>query len=200
MSEPAVVMTTDEELLRARFWGLLATLLSAPPSSQLLAALAAMPGDDTEMGQALAELAAAARATAPETAEDEFTALFIGLSRGELVPFGSYYLTGFLHEKPLAALRTDLAELGIAVEDGVSEPEDHIAILAEIMQALIDGSLGSPLPLAEQKRFFAAHLEKWAGRFFADLENCPAAGFYRPVGRLGRLFLDVEAQAFAMID
>jgi TorA maturation chaperone TorD len=200
VADAAAVIATDEEILRARFWGLLAALLSAPPSDELLAALAAMPGDDTEIGHALADLAALARTTGVEAAEDEFTTLFIGLSRGELVPFGSYYLTGFLHEKPLAALRADLAELGIEVEDGVAEPEDHIAILAETMQTLIDGSLGTPLPLAEQKRFFAAHLQPWAGRFFADLETCPAAAFYRPVGTLGRLFLDVEAQAFAMID
>lgn len=200
MSETAVVLTSDEEILRARFWGLLAALLAAPPSQQLLDTLAAMPGDDTGIGRALGELAAAARATTPAAAEEEFTALFIGLSRGELVPFASYYRTGFLHEKPLAALRADLAELGIEIADGISEPEDHIAIVAEIMQALIDGSLGSPLSLTEQKRFFAAHVEPWAGRFFADLENCPAAGFYRPVGTLGRLFLEVEVLAFAMTD
>lgn len=200
MSNAALATTTDEEVLRARFWGLLAALLAAPPSQPLLDTLAAMPGDDTGIGRALAKLAEAARAATPETAEEEFTTLFIGLSRGELVPFGSYYQTGFLHEKPLARLRADLAELGIEVEDGVAEPEDHIAILAETMQALIDGSLGSPLPLAEQKRFFAAHVEPWAGRFFADLENCPAAGLYRPVGELGRLFLEVEVLAFAMID
>jgi TorA maturation chaperone TorD len=200
VSDAAVVMATDEEVLRARFWGLLAALLAAPPSRELLNTLAAIPGDDTGIGRALGELGEAARTTPPETAEDEFTTLFIGLSRGELVPFGSYYLTGFLHEKPLAALRADLAELGIEVADDISEPEDHIAILAETMQALIDGSLGAPLPLAEQKRFFAAHIEPWAGRFFTDLENCPAARFYRPVGTLGRLFLEVEAQAFAMTD
>lgn len=200
MSDAAVVMATDEEILRARFWGLLAALLAAPPSRDLLDTLAAMPGDDTAIGRALAELAAAARSTTPETAEDEFTTLFVGLSRGELVPFGSYYLTGFLHEKPLARLRADLAELGIEIADGISEPEDHIAILAETMQALIAGHLGSPLPLAEQKHFFAAHIETWAGRFFTDLENCPAARVYRPVGTLGRLFLEVEAQAFAMTD
>lgn len=200
MSNAALATTPDEEVLRARFWGLLAALLAAPPSRQLLDVLAAMPGDDTGIGRALAALAETARATTPEAAEEEFTTLFIGLSRGELVPFGSYYQTGFLHEKPLAALRADLAELGIAVEDGIAEPEDHIAILAETMQALIDGSLGSPLPLAEQKRFFAAHIEKWAGRFFADLETCPAARLYGPVGTLGRLFLEVEALAFAMTD
>ena len=200
MSDTAVAMTTDEEVLRARFWGVLAALLAAPPTAELLRTLAPMTGDDSELGRALADLGTAARTTTADAVEEEYTTLCIGLSRGELVPFGSYYLTGFLHEKPLAALRADLAELGIEVEDGVSEPEDHIAILAEIMQALIDGSLGAPLSLSEQKRFFAAHIEPWAGRFFADLENCPAARFYRPVGALGRLFLNVEAQAFAMID
>jgi TorA maturation chaperone TorD len=198
--DAAVAPTTDEEVLRARFWGLLASLLAAPPSTEALHGLAPMTGDDSELGQALAALGAAAGATTAEAAEEEFTTLFIGLSRGELVPFGSYYRTGFLHEKPLAVLRDDLAELGIAIEDGVSEPEDHIAILAEIMQALIDGSLGEPLDLPGQKRFFAAHIEPWAGTFFTDLEACPAAAFYRPVGTLGRLFLNVEAQAFAMID
>lgn len=200
MSNPALAQTTDEEILRARFWGLLAALLAAPPSRELLGMLAAMPGGDSGIGRALVELGEAARATTPEAAEEEFTTLFIGLSRGELVPFGSYYQTGFRHENPLAALRADMAVLGITVEDGVSEPEDHIAILAETMQALIDGSLMGPLSLAEQKRFFTAHIEPWAGRFFADLESCPAARFYRAVGTLGRLFLEVEVLAFAMID
>ncbi|MBC7906609.1 MAG: molecular chaperone TorD family protein [Rhodospirillaceae bacterium] len=200
VSEAAVVMATDEEHLRARFWGLLAALLAAPPSAPLLGTLALIPGDASELGHALADLAATARTMDPAAAEDEFNALFIGLSRGELVPFASYYLTGFLHEKPLAHLRANMEALGMVVNDNVSEPEDHIAILAEIMQLLIDGSLGAPLSLAEQKRFFAAHIEPWAGRFFTDLENSPAARLYRPVGVLGRLFLAVEAQAFAMID
>ncbi|HLO75129.1 MAG TPA: molecular chaperone TorD family protein [Magnetospirillum sp.] len=200
MSDTANATATDEDVLRARFWGLLAALLAAPPSAQVLGMLSTIESDDSDIGQALAALAAAARSTTPAAAEDEFTTLFIGLSRGELVPFGSYYQTGFLHEKPLAALRADLAALGIEVEEGVSEPEDHIAILAEIMQALIDGSLGAPLSLPEQRQFFAAHIEPWAARFFTDLENCAAAGLYRPVGRLGRLFLEVEAQAFAMLD
>lgn len=200
MSNAAVAMATDEEQLRARFWGLLAVLLAAPPSAPLMGTLSIIPGDQSELGQALADLAAAARTTDLTAAEEEFSTLFIGLSRGELVPFASYYLTGFLHEKPLAHLRADMEALGMAVNDNVAEPEDHMAILAEIMQMLIDGSLGAPLNLAEQKRFFAAHIEPWAGRFFTDLESTPSARFYRPVGTLGRLFLAVEAQAFAMID
>ncbi|MBC7952423.1 MAG: molecular chaperone TorD family protein [Rhodospirillaceae bacterium] len=200
VSNAAVAMATDEEQLRARFWGLLAVLLAAPPSAPLMGTLSIIPGDQSELGQALADLAAAARTTDLTAAEEEFSTLFIGLSRGELVPFASYYLTGFLHEKPLAHLRADMEALGMAVNDNVAEPEDHMAILAEIMQMLIDGSLGAPLNLAEQKRFFAAHIEPWAGRFFTDLESTPSARFYRPVGTLGRLFLAVEAQAFAMID
>jgi len=200
LSEAATIaQATDEEVLRARFWGLLAALLSAPPSADILSVLTGIEGDDSDMGRALGALAQAARDADPAGLEEEFTDLFIGLSRGELVPFGSYYLTGFLHEKPLAALRDDLTRLGIEIEDGVSEPEDHIAILSEIMQALIDGSLDEPASLIEQKRFFAAHIQPWADRFFADLENCPAARFYRAVGALGRQFLAVEAEAFAMI-
>lgn len=200
MSETAVVMATDEDGLRAHFWGLLASLLAAPPSPKLLADLAAIPGDETGLGRALAALADSARATDGTAVEEEYQALFIGLSRGELVPFASYYLTGFLHEKPLARLRAHMGDLGLAVDDNVSEPEDHMAILAEIMQALITGSLGAPLGLAEQKDFFAAHIQPWAGQFFTDLESSPSARFYRSVGALGRLFLAVEAEAFTMID
>lgn len=200
MTHPAIATVTDEDVLRGQFWGLLAALLAAPPSADLLSRLASIPGDDTPLGRALGALGQAARDTRVDATADEYHELFIGLTRGELLPYGSYYLTGFLNEKPLAALRGDLAALGIAVDDGVAEPEDHIAILAEIMQGLIDGALGEPLPLDRQKHFFATHLQPWADRFFADLETAQTARFYRAVGGLGRAFLAVEADAFAMID
>lgn len=199
MNVPASVLASEEEALRARFWGLLATLLIAPPKAETLAQLATIDADDsTPMGRALRDLARAAAETDAGAAEEEFNDLFIGLARGELIPFGSYYLTGFLHEKPLAVLRADLAALGIALSDGVAESEDHVAILADIMQGLIAGAFAAPLEA--QREFFTAHLAPWAGRFFTDLENANAARFYRPVGALGRLFLEVEAEAFAMTE
>jgi TorA maturation chaperone TorD len=190
----------EEELFRAGIYGLLARLLAAPPSAEFLAELGALHGDATELGAAFAALAAAARATAPARVAEEYHDLFIGLARGELLPFGSYYLTGFLNEKPLATLRGSLARLGIARADHVKEPEDHIAALCEVMAGLIAGSFGACQPLSEQRAFFEQHLAAWAGRFFVDLAEAQSAGFYAAVGRLGRLYFEIETTAFAMSD
>lgn len=187
-----------EEEQRARIYALLARLLAQPPGGDLLAALASMRGDSSSLGQALAGLADAARATDAAAVEEEFLILFIGVGGGVLSPYASYYLTGFLHEKPLAELRDDMARLGIARADTVKEPEDHAAALAEMMAGLITGAFDEPAGLGEQRRFFDRHVASWAGRFFADLEATPSAAFYKAVGTLGRRFLEVEAQAFDM--
>ncbi|MGQ0662541.1 MAG: TorD/DmsD family molecular chaperone [Pseudomonadota bacterium] len=187
-----------EETLRGECYALLARLLAAPPSAELLDLLRGLKGDDSELGRAISTLAAAARKTTPESARDEYHDLFIGLSQGELLPYGSYYLTGFLHEKPLAMLRGDMARLGIARAAAVYEPEDHIAALCEMMAGMVAGAFGKPLALAEQQRFFDAHLGPWAPRFFEDLEKAKSAALYMPVGTIGRLFMSVESQAFDM--
>jgi TorA maturation chaperone TorD len=126
----------------------------------------------------------------------EYFDLFIGVGRGELLPYGSYYLTGFLHERPLARLRADLAGLGIERVEGQCEPEDHAAILCEIMAGLVAGDFA--VPVERQRHFFDRHLAPWMGRFFADLEAAKGADFYRPVGAIGRLFIEIEAEAFAL--
>ena len=118
--------------------------------------------------------------------------------RGELLPYGSYYLTGFLHERPLARLRGDLAEIGVVRAEQHYEPEDHIAILCEIMAGLAGGRFVAPDD--SERRIFERHLAPWARRFFADLEAAPGAQFYRHVGRVGRLFMDIETEAFALLD
>ncbi|CAA7626185.1 molecular chaperone [Magnetospirillum sp. SS-4] len=190
----------EEDFLRARFYGLLASLLVAPPSPELLARLAAMTPDSTPLGLALGGLARAAAEADPAMVSDEYDALFIGVTGGELTPFASWYLTGFLHEKPLAELRDAMARLGIEPSPGISEPEDHAASLLEMMQGLITGLFGEPLPLAAQKDFFDAHLGSWLPRFLLDLEKADSARFYRAVGAVGRVFVDIETQAFAMLD
>ena len=138
------------------------------------------------------------RAKTKAAAEREYFALFIGVARGELVPYASYYLTGFLNEKPLAKLRADMQALGIARKTDVKEPEDHIASICEMMAGLIAGSFGAPADLAAQRGFYDKHLAPWAGKFFADLEKAQAADLYRPVGEIGQLFLAIEAEAFGM--
>ncbi|HEX7968333.1 MAG TPA: molecular chaperone TorD family protein [Stellaceae bacterium] len=189
----------EEELFRARLYSLLSRLLAAAPDAAVLAALRSIAGDASELGQGFAALARASAATTPAGAAAEYHDLFIGLGRGELVPYGSYYLTGFLHEKPLAELRRDLARLGLERAAEVKEPEDHVAALCEVMAGLIDGSFGDPAPLPVQRELFERHIAPWAGRFFADLEAAATANFYREVARIGRLFLGIETTAFAMV-
>lgn len=187
---------TQEDLLRADFYDFLASLLTKPPAGNRLKGMAAMEGDDTPIGQALAAIGKVARHVDEQAVEREFHHLFIGLGRGELLPFGSYYLTGFLNEKPLAALRSDMQRLGMVRVDDVSEPEDHIGSLCEMMAGLIRGRFGQTQDLATQQAFYAAHIEPWASHFFSDLEKAKTSVFYTPVGTAGRTFMEIESEAF----
>lgn len=181
------------DLERARLFALLGRLLAGAPEAALLKKLGALAGEGTPLGLGFAALAAAARETTEEACEHEFFDLFIGVGRGELLPYASYYLTGFLHERPLAELRGDLIRLGIERTEGVSEPEDHIAFECETFAGLVSGAFAG-LPV-EAGAFFARHMKPWAGRFFADLEKAKAAHFYRAVGALGRLAVEIETAA-----
>jgi TorA maturation chaperone TorD len=187
----------EVDVSRANEYRLLAHLLRQAPSSDLLAEIARIDGDATELGRAHAALAAAAAGAAPETLSREYFDLFIGVGRGKLLPYASYYLTGFLQERPLAKIRDDMAALGIAQDEALSEPEDHIAILCEIMAGM--ASRQFEVDLATERGFFERHLKPWASRFFGDLEAAASASFYRNVGGLGGLFMDIEAQGFAML-
>ena len=188
----------EEDRLRADMYDLLAAVLRAPPDDAMLDALAALEGDGSEIGRAVDALAHLASTTDAARAAREHHDLFIGLGRGELVPYGSYYLTGFLHEKPLGELRRALRELGLARAEEVREPEDHVAALMEVMAGLIDGRHGAGVSREEQAAFFERHVGSWAGHFFADLEGARAAVLYAPIGTIGRGLMEVEARAFAM--
>lgn len=187
-----------EDALRADLYGLLATLLSTPPSQSTLDQSASLTGDDSDLGKGVTALARLAKTMSPPSIDKEFNALFIGLGRGELLPYGSYYLTGFLNEKPLAHLRGHMDKLGIKRADDVKEPEDHIATLCEIMAGLIRGEFGEPLSIADQHAFFNTHIATWADHFFSDLEGATGSVFYAPVGTIGRAFMAIEIEAFRM--
>jgi len=191
-------LSNTDELAAARSqeYALLAVMLARAPDAPLLEKLSTLRGDATPLGLAHAALAQAASETTIERVEREYFDLFIGLGRGELLPYGSYYLTGFLHERPLARLRADLAPLGIERAEGNFEPEDHAAILCEIMSGLVSGRL--PAPAGTDQQIFDKHLAPWIGRFFADLEQAKAANLYRHVGTLGRVLLEIETEAFAL--
>lgn len=188
-----------EDLLRAQLYLLLARYLDGPPTQASLATAAALVGDDAPLGRAITSLVTTARASDLDRLSEEYHELFVGLGRGQLVPFGSYYLTGFLNEKPLARLRQVMAERAIAREDGIAEPEDHIASLAEMMAGFITGGFGAPMSLAEQKLFYGEHIGSWAPHFFRDLAGNAISPFYAALGAVGQAFLDIEERAFRMI-
>ena len=188
----------EHDRLRANVYRLLARLLAAPVDAGLLSMLQGFSGDHTNLGSAFGELASVAREVSIAEARQEYQDLFIGVGRGELVPYGSYYLTGFLNEKPLARLRNDMAPLGIVRSPDTKEPEDHAGALMDMMAGLIDGAFGSPQSVAVQKDFFAKHVGVWAPHFFSDLQKAKAARLFRPVGRIGHLFMEIEESAFAM--
>ena len=188
----------EEDVLRADLYDLLGTLLARPPSAEILDRVSGLNGDQSELGSSFAALARLARQMTPQAVKAEFDALFIGLVRGELLPYASYYQTGFLNEKPLGLLRRDMARLGIARAENVYEPEDNIASLCEMMAGMIRGRFGQPAGLSAQRDFFQAHLAPWAGHFFSDLEGAKSSVFYAPVGAIGRAFVGIEREAFRM--
>lgn len=177
----------------------LARLLAAPPDAATLETVSRLKGDDTDLGKALSTAAVLAGKTSAADAEREYNALFIGLGRGELVPFGSYYMAGFLNEKPLAKLRKHMIQLEMARSDDVSEPEDHIAALCEMMAGMVDGLFGGEDNLHGQQAFFDSHIGPWAPKFFQDLEAAESSKFYAPIGTVGRVFMEIEATAFKMV-
>jgi len=165
----------DIDQLRAAEYELLSLLLGKAPDSTTLSRVAALQGDASELGMAHIELAAAAQAADDRSVSKEFFDLFIGLGRGDLLPYASYYITGFLHERPLARVRQDMEALGVERAGLSREPEDHIAILLEVMAGLARGDFEAEF--AEQLRFFERHLKPWASRMFADLEVSRSAKF-----------------------
>lgn len=189
---------SEEDRLRADLYNYLGTILSGPPNADLLSMTSGLSGDDTPLGVAINALAKIAKLSKPAAIESEFNKLFIGLGRGELLPYASYYLTGFLNEKPLAKLRQDMAARGLTRAENVYEPEDNIASLMEIMGALIVGRFGQARDVRDQKLFFNTHIAPWAGHFFADLEAAKNSVFYAAVGQVGRVFMEIEAEGFRM--
>ena len=189
---------SEVDQLRVNMYRLLARILSSPADAQFLKLLTSLEGDNTALGRALGELSAIAKEMDPRQARHEYQDLFIGIGRGELLPFGSYYLTGFLNEKPLARLRNDMMALGIERDPSVKEPEDHAGALMDMMAGLIDGSFGRAETLSVQQDFFRKHINNWMPHFFRDLQSAKHAQLLRPVGVMGALFLEIEESAFAM--
>lgn len=188
--------------LRAANYALLGALLARPPGADLLAELALTEvegGSDSALDRAWRALAAAAATADAQALADEYQELFIGIGRGELLPYASWYLTGFLMERPLTDLRDDLARLGFARQEGVREPEDHLAALCEVM-ALLIADPDRSADYATQRRFYTTHIGPYVARFWRDLDQAKAARFYRAVSQLGAAFSDLESKYFSLPD
>jgi len=205
-TSPVTLATADdaEELARAELYGLLARLWLAPPDAALLqqfgVAVTQAPQEGALLEAPWQALVAALRATTPEAAAAEHDALFHGVGKAEVFPYASYHLSGFLNEKPLAALRTDLATLGLTREEGALETEDHVAYLFEVMRYLIAGDDMAVCNLEQQRRFFRAHLQTWVGALCDAVLAHPRADTWRAVATFTREFMLVETQAFDMLE
>ncbi|MCL6416255.1 molecular chaperone TorD family protein [Aestuariirhabdus sp. Z084] len=189
----ALPVLSDEDHLRAEGYALLGTLLRGALSDELMQLLAGIEIESAHspIEHAYSTLQQSAVHTRVEAARQEYQSLFIGIGRGELLPFGSWYQTGFMMEKPLVKLRQDLQELGFERQQDTHEPEDHVAALCEVMTYLIEA--GST---EQQQRFFRTHMQGWIQRFFDDLQNANNANFYIAVGQLGEALLQAEIDRF----
>lgn len=190
----------EAERLRANTYSLLGALLAAPPAESLIQLLKqitpAEVGDDDDLASAWEVLRLAGERANAASLDDEYHELFVGIGRGELVPYGSWYMTGFLMDQPLAVLRRDLAELGFERQEDIKEPEDHVAALLETMGLMIgEGDTSVDV----QRRFFQSHMGPWMKTFFLDLQKANAARFYRAVGQFGEQFIEFERKYLTML-
>lgn len=195
---PAETVIEGGDAARAELYLLLGTLLAGPPDEAVLEMLLEIDAgepDATPMTAIWKSLQATARETDVDRLSEEYFNLFIGLGKGELVPYASYYIHGFLMEKVLASLRNDLKTLGFELQEGISEPEDHVAALCETMGMLITES---GLSFEEQAAFHKAYVANWMTDFFTDLGEAESAYFYKPVALLGQQFMEIESQYLAM--
>lgn len=204
MSEPLSLSSTlDEETARAELYGVLGALYYAPPAPELLAQLRVAVTEAPAAGGFLEEpwrnLVAAARAMSDEAIRDEHNQLFGGLGKPEVYLFASFYLSGFLNEKPLALLRTELARLGLEREQSMPETEDHIACLCEVMRYLIAGDDLAVANLTVQRQFFSEQIQPWVLHMCDAIEQHPRARFFAALAELTRAFFSVEAQGFDML-
>ena len=191
-------ITNNEDQLRADMYSFLANLLRAEPSAELVGQLTKLESDESPIGKSIKTLSKLASSLDLPTIRDEYVRIFIGVGRGEILPFASYYLTGFLKDKPLAKLRNDMKEIGIELAENVKEPEDHIASLFDMMSGLILGKFSKRFSIGEQKEFFNKHLASWVDLLMRDIESSRIAVFYSPIGTIGREFMEIERSSFSM--
>lgn len=204
LSAQAGSSALDEETARAELYGLLTALYYAPPAPELLAQIRVATTEAPAAGGFLEEpwavLVGLARDMDDKAVAREYEALFGGVGKPEVYLFGSHYLSGFLNEKSLVRLRDSLAELGLARDDAMSESEDHVAYLCEVMRYLIAAEDVAVANLTHQREFFGEHLQPWAMPLCDAISQHPKARFYAALAEFTRAFIGVEMQGFDMLD
>ena len=188
----------EEDQLRADMYSFLANLFRSEPDADLINQLKVLESDDSPIGKSIKTLSKLALSLDLPTIRDEYVRIFVGVGRGEILPFASYYLTGFLKDKPLAKLRQDMEKIGIKLKDNVKEPEDHIASIFDMMAGLIVGKFNKKFSIAEQRDFFNKHLAPWVDLLMRDIESSKIAVFYSPIGTIGKEFMEIERASFSM--
>lgn len=204
MNEPIPVSSAlDEETARAEVYGLLAALYYAPPGPELLAQLRVAVTEAPAAGGFLEEpwrqFVGTVRELGDEQVANEYDALFGGVGKPEVYLFGSWYLSGFLNEKPLAALRSDLAALGLARDEAMPETEDHFACVCEVMRYIIAGDDVEVANLTQQQKFFSTHVQPWVPAMCEAISVHPKARFYAALAGFTAAFVSVEAQGFDLM-
>ena len=180
--------------LRTDCYVLLAALLTNAPSRELIELIQKLRWEDTlpaQLDEALVALHGAAILCSPNSIDQEFQRLFVGLGSGEMVPYASWYLEKMVQSAPLAAIRADLGRLGLVRQSTCFEPEDHAGVLCEIMALLSVPE--NDIAEQEQAVFFRRHLASWMPQFFQDLQYAEQSRFYQMVGLFGQSFLAGES-------
>ncbi len=188
----------EEDQLRADMYSFIANMIRTEPSQELLDSVKNLSGDNSSIGSSIKLISKLASSMHISEIQDEYVSLFVGVGRGELLPFASYYLTGFLNDKPLSKLRDDMNKLGVVRLKEVKEPEDHVSSLFDIMSGLITGQFGKAYTISEQSDFFEKHLNSWIHLLMSDIESAKTAVFYAPIGSLGKEFINIERESFRM--
>ena len=202
-----------EDAARADFYALLAHLYADAPDAALLAAIAAAPPllpavspdegvvPSSALVSAWDRLRAASSVMEPDAARQEYTELFVGVGECPVNLHASHWLTGFMMDRPLAELRTELQALGLARRTETQIVEDHLSALCETMRILVAGQdLRRPEPIARQRAFFASHLLPWIQKCCDAIVSNGVANYYRPVAQFTIEFMALERDSLAMDD
>lgn len=193
-----------EDLARADLYGLIARFFHLPPDQELLDQIAATADQqegagDAPLAKAWMNVVEVAKNNPAQAWRDEFDTNFISVGKPNVILNGSFYMAGHLNERPLVNIRKALEEFGLESAEEVTETEDHIASLCEVMRYLIAGDDVEISNLTNQRVFFNEHIRPWYDELCDAIEGIPEMHLYHPVAALTREFLAIEGQSFDMI-